>query len=686
MLAAMRLLLAGIVVATCLLSVLRPGLAQAQPSWAKGPDQTDKSGHTFICEGQGKDETGALATAAGVCNDKICKVCGVEVESVLKTKETLTGVSMERQVVERCRRVRKADPLVKFKNVDCGPSGCRAWIQVFYSKADEEAECPKYASEKFADPARCEADIDDFMNVQGRTALAFKQRREAMDRALGDCKDIDVRPTPALTAIEAKLHKGLDNFESSDVASDRRALPDWAYFTHAEPTWRDDLRMTKTLGARLQKIRNVVHDRFLVFTVLEAAQAKNIDSPAGIQRLLAAMQQCPPGARFGALDDVNLRALETLYFNRALTTDTTTIGDFIRKTYAPDSLAHLGYVETLSTDNVRRVVAFFASDGLVTPEEWDYTLRIPDIAQSRGCLPILVHAPRHGGDAIKVKRIQAAYDRLVKDGARWSHNLPSELMPSFDDKDPEFLVRVESSVPESMRPWYDAYSFSRIASAAQRMKMSPDVQARIDARYLQSFEATPVTEDRATYCQRIRERADDLSKRGVTNLAPVYKGMCGCVTDPNFKNEGLRQLLVQRAMEHGVSCRCPIDAKKTHVKVAFGWKKGETPRNYGPYSERKVTLTIDVDPAWHACVAKYRDRYSNLSFSFYGGASEGEVMNARRSILENAFKLGAPHDTIEFEGRFLCDGSPAFVGYEFHGKDDLAILNSKRVTLPIHCE
>jgi hypothetical protein len=667
---------------TCLL----PRLAHAQPSWAKGPDQADKSGHTFICEGQGKDEETALSTAAGACNDKICKVCGVEVESVLKTKETLTGVSMERQVVERCRRVRKADPLVKFKNVDCGPTGCRAWIQVFYSKADEEAECPKYASEKFADPARCETDVDDFLSVQGRSALAFKQRRDAMDRALMDCKDIDVRPTPALTAIEAKLHKGLDNFETSDVATDRRALADWAYFTHAETGWRDDLRMTKTLGARLQKIRNVVHDRFVVFTVLEASQAKDVDSPAGIQRLVAAMKQCPPGARFGALDDVNLHALEILYFNRVPKTDTTAVSDFIRKTYAPDSLARLGYVETVSTDNVLRVVAFFASDGLVTPEEWDYALRIPDIAQCRGCLPLLVHAPRHGGDAIKLKRMQVAHDRLVKDGARWSRNFASELVPTFDDKDPEFLLRVEPSLPESMRPWYDAYTFHKAASAAQRLHVDAGLQARIDARYLRSFESAPVTEDRATYCQRIRERADDLAKRGLTGLDPIYKGMCGCVADPTFKNEGLRLLLLQHAMEHGVSCRCPIDAKKTRVKVTFGWKKGETPRNYGPYAERKVTLTIDVDPAWHACVAKYRDRDSNLRFSFYGGATEGEVMNARRTILEDAFKLSAPHDTVEFEGRFLCDKSPAFVGYELRGKDDLAVLNGKRVVLPIHCE
>jgi hypothetical protein len=655
----------------------RPG-----PRWAQQPDAADKSGHTFVCEGAGQDEGSALATAYGVCNDKICKVCGVEVESVLRTKETLRGVSMERQVVERCRRVRKHEPTVRAKSVDCEPSGCRAWVQVFYAKADEEAECPRYAAEKFADPARCEQDIDDFMQVQGRTAQAFRQRREAIDRALDDCTDIDVRPTPALTAIETKLHKGLDNFESAAVVTGGRGLPDWAYYTHAAPGWRDELRMTKTLAARLQKIRNVVHDRFLVFTVLEAAKAPDLGSPAGISRLLAAMRQSPPGARFGALDDVNLEALSRLGRVKA---DTTAIGDFFRQAYPPESLTRLGYTETLSTDNVRRVAAFFGSDGKVTAAEWEYALRIPEIAERWGSLPMLVHAPDHGGDEIRMKRILAAYDLVLGRPVGGAARAAALVLPDFDEKDPEFLLRIEGKLPAKMRLWYDARTFETVARAALRGKVAADLQARVDARYLKAFAAEPATEERDDYCQHLTQRIKDLEKRGVSAQA-AYQRMCWCVNDPTHSNKGLEELLLERAMAQGISCRCPIDAKQTRTSLVFDWKKGQTPRDYGPFAERKVTFTLDVDPKWHACVAAHRSRDASLSVYFYGGATEDEARESKRSLVEDVLRLSSPHDTLSFEGRHLCNRKPAFVAYELRGRLDLAIFNGKRTVVPIPCE
>lgn len=67
-------------------------------------DRSDDSGSHFVCEGQGPDKEQALATAHGVCTDKVCRVCGVEVESVVQSTETLQGVSMQRKVVEQSRR------------------------------------------------------------------------------------------------------------------------------------------------------------------------------------------------------------------------------------------------------------------------------------------------------------------------------------------------------------------------------------------------------------------------------------------------------------------------------------------------------------------------------------------------------------------------------------------------------
>ena len=90
--------------------------AAAKPGWADKADSADAAGHLFTCEGQGAVEEDALATAQGICNDKICKVCGVEVESVTETRETLTGVDLLRKVVERCRRVRRNDTRLRAKS------------------------------------------------------------------------------------------------------------------------------------------------------------------------------------------------------------------------------------------------------------------------------------------------------------------------------------------------------------------------------------------------------------------------------------------------------------------------------------------------------------------------------------------------------------------------------------------
>ena len=66
----------------------------AGPSWARDPDKSSDAGHTFTCQGEGQTEAEALETAHAICNDKICKLCGVEIESVVQTTETLTGVEM----------------------------------------------------------------------------------------------------------------------------------------------------------------------------------------------------------------------------------------------------------------------------------------------------------------------------------------------------------------------------------------------------------------------------------------------------------------------------------------------------------------------------------------------------------------------------------------------------------------
>jgi hypothetical protein len=655
------------------LLLVQPALAQ--PGWAKQPDTADKSGHTFACEGAGASEAAALAAAFGVCNDKICKVCGVEVESVLKTKETLTGVGMERQVTERCRRIRKSEPTIKFKNVDCGPAGCRAWVQVFYSKADEEAECPRYADEKFEDPARCETDIDEYARARGHSAVSFKARRDALDRALTDCRSIDIRPTPAIMALDAKLQDGLNSFYTEGATD----LPseDWQYYTGFPSGFVQELRETKTLIGRIQKVRDYMHDRFLVFSVHDAAWAKDRDTPAGVQRLLAAMQRCPPGARYDARNDVNIAILWKL---KKMKTDTTAIGDLLRKLYSVESLHRTG--NFMGEDG--SIAIFFASDDKVTAPEWDYVVKSHQLTPCVGCLRDLLVARDHGGDDVRLKRLLFAYDTLPassKPGAL--NHLYQHFMPI---NDPDFLLRIEPKLPEAMRTWYDGRMWDAVFDEAKR-HASAEVQKRVATRFAKALGHEPVTEKPRDFCDSLDRRLRKLEEAETAELDAAYGMLCWCLKgvmkDMSERYYG-KETIISRSLARHLSCRCPFDPSKTRTALVFDWKKGQTPANYGPYSEKKAKFTIQVDPAWNACAKGFET--SHLRVDLFQGKTAEEALTSNNPFYSFNIRLNSPKDGDEGHGPSFCAGKPSFIGWEMKGEGEYAVLNSKRVAVPIHCE
>jgi hypothetical protein len=284
-----------------------------------------------------------------------------------------------------------------------------------------------------------------------------------------------------------------------------------------------------------------------------------------------------------------------------------------------------------------------------------------------------------------MKRMLTAYQTLKRDAGFDSRGV-AMLLPTSDEEDPEFFLRVESQLPEPMRPWYDARTFEMISTAAERHHLAADVRRRIDARFAEALAAEPVTEETAAYCRNLVKRIDGLEKKRVAGLAQAQRRMCWCLDGGRTASDGSKRQLADRALAHGVSCRCPIDARKTRTSLTFGWKQGQTPRNYGPYADRKATFTVDVDPAWHSCAQKYREPDLNLDVRIYGGATADQALTAKRPIAEIALPFQSPHDSRQFDGRLLCESQPAFVAYELGGKSELAALGDQRVVVPIHCE
>jgi hypothetical protein len=129
-----------VVVAACLLllgcgtpSPEARSSATGGPAWATEPDRTEHGGNVFSCEAAGASEEEAFAAAKQLCSDKLCKLCGVKIESRVEVKETFKGVDMQCKVVERCTRARTREMEIRYRQSSCGPEGCRSWVQTFYS-------------------------------------------------------------------------------------------------------------------------------------------------------------------------------------------------------------------------------------------------------------------------------------------------------------------------------------------------------------------------------------------------------------------------------------------------------------------------------------------------------------------------------------------------------------------------
>jgi hypothetical protein len=543
----------------------KPVAATGGPAWAQVGDQSNAEGSLFICQGEGPTEEAALAAAHAICNDKVCKLCGVEVESVVQTTETLKGVSMQRKVVERCRRFRKGEPKVRQKSTDCGPQGCVTWLSVGFSKEDEKSECSAYASEHFADPAECQRLIDAFRSTQGRNAPSFRQRTQLLDDAMAACKDIDVRPTPLVDALHEKLLAGMDVFEFTperqqerleepffdttwyhsreEMMRERRAAD--AYLTTYAP-FRQQIRETPTLVDRIKLVRDYVANRALVFDVIEAATADNLDSTAGISRLLAALRAAPPGIQYHS-SDVHFAGLYSLEKVRA---DIGGITQFYRQTYPPESLT---WERGIPLANL------FAKDHKIDEVEWKYIFELHGKNPCPVCVLKLLETADHGEPKVRDARFFAVLDRDLAKARRPEdrRRIVTELIP----RDPQFTLHLRTLLPKDLQAALDWPFFGRRLDEAE----AADDLATV--RQLLPLLAATVaaTELTAGTCNGLADHLNLLWKKAaLAGATPpsLDDRICACLTGP-LAGEGTRTLVNKSELyDHALGRRLPCVQSK----------------------------------------------------------------------------------------------------------------------------
>ncbi len=456
------------------------------PGWTRDGDAHEGKASYFVCEGGGKKEDEALAAAGALCDDKICKLCGVEIESVLVAEEKESGpvghspgggsIDVKHKVVERCRMSRTEPSEVTRKSVDCGPNGCAAWIQVRYTDAQKVEACKRLQDGNFAGPQACQADIDAFSKVQGYAAERFRERVKLIGRAMVDCADIDVRPTPLMGSLDAKLKAGMSSFnaENSDT-------PDFLqkYWLAPDPPLWKQFEEDPKFVSRLRLLKGYLAQKVLVMDVVEASQPDDLDSPAAVKRIAETCEAIAPDLAYG-VEHTQRLAIDALYdrwFTHRLTVDVTPVERVVMAQYPPESLG---------VSQAMEMAELFSIGDTLDEAEWAYLFKTPATGPGmrRGLeVPIHVpnhvpnHVPSHGTPEVRRVRFKQALERaLVGADAktrprRFENTLPNDGM---------FLLSVEADLPPDLRAHVDWTFLKDLFHRTERKMSHADAVVYLD--------------------------------------------------------------------------------------------------------------------------------------------------------------------------------------------------------------
>jgi hypothetical protein len=526
------------------------------PDWARDGDQKTSTGSLFVCEGAAATEELAQRAALGTCSAKICELCGVEVKSTVTTQETLAKVDIERKVVETCRRVRKGEEEIRYKQSSCGPGGCTSFIQIFFSAESEARECKAYAEGNFADPAECERLIEEFRRTPGLDAASFRARVTLLDQAILGCADIDVRPTPKLTAMDEIVWQGVvsPRLTPWQRRRDDPALPlaervrtylaDQATLSARErakqiyrPLDRQPLRESKVFVDRLAAIRDAMRAYASIMALSEAlAQVRYAPERAPeATALVAAMRDVVP---FGKHDRDSLHAW-VLRDLTAAERDVPGVKDFLTRTYPPP----------WSGGDARAFADFFAADDQVTDSEWAMAIQGEPCAV---CLGKLVAAREHGGEGKRLARIVEAA-RKVQASSR-AQREPAAVAGVFMHLDGDWLLRAEPKLSADVVR--AVYTWNRLKHALDRLASQGSdaaadrVRKALAARLAQRLERDVAGED----CDHLDGKLATLEMEGQSTRR-FEADLCRCLGDPkDTRRVGHRDTLYLRLIEWNASC------------------------------------------------------------------------------------------------------------------------------------
>jgi len=516
------------------------------PGWAKTGDVSDDNGHRLVCLGQGNNEQEALQSAQALCEDKICKLCGVDVESVVQTSETLNGVEMRRTVVERCRRVRRQDLAYERKSVDCTDKGCFVWVRLNYTADQRRLECTRYSDESYADPGACQALIEQFKATQGHTASSFRLRVDILENALSACAEIDVRPTPLMQSLEEKLRIGMGTFRKG---APRHLRSYW--LQDYSPMW-EKFRQSPKFSERLDLLLGYLRHKVPLLDVIEAASvdAEQLDTPAAMVHLLMMLKAAPREQAYG-VEDVHRFAVDVIERQadrQQLTVDVGPINRWIRGFYSPG--------DTHGWSRVVNLYGLFSADKKIDREEWQWATKMN--RWRNRTLSELLKIEHHIG-ATRVQRFEQALQLALTEQP--SDKRFAAFKSVLPRQEPQLLLEVEGLLPQDIRVQLDFDFF-----AAHLPRFDDPTPAQPTQRLLQRMHgqlaSTKISGDADRgFCTGLYKDLELLEKHGIKTI-DLEKPICGCLTGPMAMDPTLNSVnksaLYRRALAGEMRCVRPL--------------------------------------------------------------------------------------------------------------------------------
>lgn len=504
-----------------------------RPSWARGGDTEDASGHRFVCEGEGRSEAEALSSARAECEDKICKLCGVRIESVVETSETLDEVAVRRKVVERCRRIRQAPSEPKRKLVDCGDDGCRAFIQIEYPESLRKLECQRAADEDFDDPEACQNTILAFSRVEGWRAASFVRRIELLEQAKAQCAQIDVRPTPFMESMKTHLRKGMATWLVPDT-------PRWIreHWLAPHPSVWTAFEESPVFVQRLDVLLEYLRTKPRLLGVLECilVEDEQFDTGAGIAACTAAVRAAPVVAGYG-VEGVHIevgRHVGALARRERLTVDISPLKAAVVALYPPPSIHPWHRVVSM--------LELFRADGKVTPDEWAFAREVPMPSRFR-FMQELLDLPTHEGASRKARFFEA----LERSLEAHSGDPAKAFVRVMPRPDAAFYLALESELPPEVSASLD------FEILAKHLPRSTDfVPTAVTLGLARSLAARLERPD--TPCLSLADRLEKLEQLGLPALGSETV-ICRCLAEEEARIQRVNHAdLYRRALEGGFSC------------------------------------------------------------------------------------------------------------------------------------